>query len=160
MRISLSVWYSGGFVVSIAPRTPIKDTKVRRGDNLGDHRFWARSVGQPHADTAVQLGLLARASVLEQPEQRFPVPADLGVSVGDRLAQLVDLAGRVMRREGRAVLSLGHASKVSDVPPVSSPRRKRSIGVVIWSSRRWSAGGWLIIWVVAASWQVMISGAG
>ncbi len=170
-------------------RTPIKDTSVRRGDHLGDHCFWARSVGHPQADPAVQLGLVAWVGVAEQREQvveclgdgvelvgaqplrwrfrqsepgsgrlldcggfRDPagderrvasgiggvfVSADLGVSVGDRLAERVDLAGRVVGGERCAVLSVGDTAEVvGQRAAVSSSRRKRSTEAVIWSSRR------------------------
>jgi hypothetical protein len=52
-------------------RTQIKDTKIGRGYDLGLQRFQARLVGHQQAQTAVQLGAVARVGVAEQAEQIF-----------------------------------------------------------------------------------------
>jgi hypothetical protein len=59
--------------------------------------------------------------------------AALGVGVSNGPAQVLDFAGRVVGSEGGAV---GDAVEVSaSVRPVSSSRRKPSIGSVMASSR-------------------------
>ena len=45
--------------VQLTLRTHIKDTKIGRGDHLGHQCFWARSVGHPQTEPAVQLGSVA-----------------------------------------------------------------------------------------------------
>jgi hypothetical protein len=55
--------------VQVPLRTHIKDTKIGRGDNLGHHCFWARSVGHPQSESAVQLGPIVRVGVAKQAEQ-------------------------------------------------------------------------------------------
>jgi hypothetical protein len=79
-------------------RTHIKDTKIRRGDNLGDQCFWARLVDHPQPEPVVQLGAVARVSVAQQPEQ-----------VSERLGDGVELVGGhpLRRRLGEAEPGLG-----------------------------------------------------
>jgi hypothetical protein len=56
-------------LVCVDLRALIKDTKIGLGDNLGHQCFWARSVGHPQAEPAVQLGPIARVGIAEQAEK-------------------------------------------------------------------------------------------
>ena len=55
--------------VQVPLRTHIKDTKIGQGDNLGHQCFWARLVGYPQPESAVQLSPVTRVGVAKHNEK-------------------------------------------------------------------------------------------